>query len=121
MKANLKRGRGPLSVALLLSLLVIAQPARSQPPALTITLTGQSMIRSDIRSTAPAAVPTISALLKGADVVFTNFEGTIAEPGQPNENTPHQGPGFLAPPGALDSLKAVGFNLIDTSNNHSAD
>jgi poly-gamma-glutamate synthesis protein (capsule biosynthesis protein) len=114
-------GRGPRSVALLLSLLVIAASARSQPPALTITLTGQSMIRSDLRSTAPAAVPTISALLRGADVVFTNFEGTIAEPGQPNESTPRQGPGFLAPPGALDALKAVGFNLIDTSNNHSAD
>ena len=53
-------------------------------------------------------------------MVFTNFEGTIAEPGQPNATTPRQGPGFLAP-GALDALKALGFNLIDTSNNHAAD
>ena len=79
------------------------------------------MIRSDLRSTAPASVPTIASLLAGTDVVFTNFEGTIAEPGQPNATTPRQGPGFLAPPGALDALKAVGFNLVDTSNNHAAD
>ena len=63
-----------------------------QSPALTITLTGQSMIRSDIRVTAPSAVPIIASLLKG-DVIFTNFEGTVAEPGQPNESTPQQGPG----------------------------
>jgi poly-gamma-glutamate capsule biosynthesis protein CapA/YwtB (metallophosphatase superfamily) len=88
---------------------------------LTVTLTGQSMIRSDVRSTAPAAVPVISGLIDGSDVVFTNFEGTIAEPGQPNATTPAQGPQFLAPPGTMDALKALGFNLIDTSNNHSSD
>jgi poly-gamma-glutamate capsule biosynthesis protein CapA/YwtB (metallophosphatase superfamily) len=107
--------------ALLATLVAAGEPASSQPSTLTVRLTGQSMIRSDLRSTAPAALPTISGLLKGADVVFTNFEGTIAEAGQPNESTPRQGPGFLAPPGALDALKAVGFNLIDTSNNHSSD
>jgi len=88
---------------------------------LTVTLTGQSMIRSDVRETAPAAVPVIADLIKGTDVIFTNFEGTIAEPGEPNETTPAQGPRFLAPPGTLDALRALGFNLIDTSNNHSAD
>ena len=90
-----------------------------QSPALTITLTGQSMIRSDIRVTAPSAVPIIASLLKG-DVIFTNFEGTVAEPGQPNESTPQQGPGagFLAPPEALDALQALGFNLVSLSNNH---
>jgi poly-gamma-glutamate synthesis protein (capsule biosynthesis protein) len=88
---------------------------------LTVTLTGQSMIRSDVRSTAPAAVPVMSALIAGTDVAFTNFEGTIAEPGQPNQSTPAQGPRFLAPPATLDALQALGFNLIDTSNNHAAD
>src|ERR1700679_2327333 len=88
---------------------------------LTVTLTGQSMIRSDVRSTAPAAVPVMSALIAGTDVAFTTFEGTIAEPGQPNQSTPAQGPRFLAPPATLDALQALGFNLIDTSNNHAAD
>jgi poly-gamma-glutamate synthesis protein (capsule biosynthesis protein) len=119
--ATLKWGRVLRSVAVLVTVFMIGKPAWPQSSTLTITLTGQSMIRSDMRSTAPAAMPTISALVRGTDVVFTNFEGTVAEPGQPNENTPRQGPGFLAPPGAVDSLKALSFNLVSTSNNHSSD
>jgi poly-gamma-glutamate synthesis protein (capsule biosynthesis protein) len=118
--AIFKWGGAPLLAAVLV-LLALGNATTAQSPALTITLTGQSMIRSDLRSTAPAAVATISSLVKGADVVFTNFEGTIAEPGEPNDSAPRQGPGFLAPPGALDALKEIGFNLIATSNNHSAD
>jgi poly-gamma-glutamate capsule biosynthesis protein CapA/YwtB (metallophosphatase superfamily) len=115
---GLRAVRVPTLAAAFVMAFMTAQSALSQ---LTITLTGQSMIRSDVRSTAPAAVPVVAGLVAGTDVVFTNFEGTIAEPGQPNESTPAQGPRFLAPPGALDSLKAFGFNLIDTSNNHSSD
>ena len=91
-----------------------AAPAFAQP--LSITLTGQSMIRSDIRSTAPAAVPTIKALL-GGDVVFTNFEGTVFQPGQ----SVAQGRGFLAPPAALDALHDFGFNLLALAGNHAFD
>ncbi len=86
------------------------------PVLLTVTLTGQSMIRSDVRATAPAAVPTIRSLLSG-DAVFTNLEGTVAEPGQ----SVHQGRGFLAPPAALDALRAFGFNLLALSDNHAFD
>jgi len=78
------------------------------------------MIRSDIRASAPDAMSAIASLLKG-DVNFTNFEGTVAKPGQPNDSVPFQGSGFLAPPEALDSLKALGFNLVSLSNNHAAD
>ena len=93
-----------------------------QSPGLTIVLAGQSMIRSDIRATAPSAVPVIASLLKG-DVKFTNFEGTVAEPGQPNDKVPEQRPngGWLARPGTLDSLQALGFNLVSLSNNHAWD
>jgi poly-gamma-glutamate capsule biosynthesis protein CapA/YwtB (metallophosphatase superfamily) len=87
---------------------------QSQP--MLITLTGQSMIRSDIRSTAPAAVPMIQGLIKG-DVKFTNFEATVAEKGE----TVAEGGGFLAPPEALDALVAFGFNLLSLSNNHAFD
>ena len=87
-----------------------------QDPPLTITLAGQSMIRSDIRATAPAAVPAIESLLHG-DVVFTNFEGTVGEPGESTD----QGRGFLAPPEALDALKQFGFNLLAFSDNHAFD
>src|SRR5580693_538428 len=48
----------------------------AQSTAITITLTGQSMIRSDIRTTAPTAVPVIKGLLQG-DVIFTNLEAAV--------------------------------------------
>jgi poly-gamma-glutamate capsule biosynthesis protein CapA/YwtB (metallophosphatase superfamily) len=99
----------------------IGMPIWPQSPVMTITLTGQSMIRSDIRVSAPSAASTIASLLKGGDVIFTNFEGAIAEPGQPNESVPLQGPGFLAPPQALEALKDFGFNLLALANNHSND
>ena len=91
-----------------------AQSPQSGP--ITITLTGQSMIRSDIRATAPAAVSVIQGLLKG-DVVFTNLESAVAEKGE----TIHEGRGFLTPPEALDALKTFGFNLLSLSGNHAFD
>ncbi len=102
-------------------LLAFGPAAWAQSPTVRIAFTGQSMIRSDIRLTSPSAVTAISSLIEGADVRFTNFEGTIAEPGQPNPDVPMQGRGFLAPPQALDALKAAGFNLVALSNNHSYD
>src|SRR5579864_7205034 len=89
---------------------------RPQPGPLSITLAGQSMIRSDIRETAPAAVPVIRGLLKG-DVVFTNFEATVAEKGE----TVREGRGFLTSPEALDALTTFGFNLLSLSGNHAFD
>jgi poly-gamma-glutamate synthesis protein (capsule biosynthesis protein) len=120
MAATLKRGRLPLAATCLAMVFAIGATVWPQSSALSITLTGQSMIRADLRTTAPAAMPTIASLLKG-DVIFTNAEGTVAEKGQPNETTPEQGAegtGFLAPPEAYDALKALGFNLVSLANNH---
>src|SRR6202049_3876823 len=91
-----------------------AQPP--QPTPITITLAGQSMIRSDIRTTAPAAVPVIQGVLKG-DVVFTNLEAAVAEKGE----TVQEGRGFLTPPEALDALTTFGCNLLSLSGNHAFD
>lgn len=89
---------------------------RAQSNAISITLTGQSMIRSDMRTTAPAEVPVIQGLLKG-DVVFTNLESAVAEKGEAVQ----EGRGFLTPPEALDALKTFGFNLVALSGNHAFD
>jgi poly-gamma-glutamate capsule biosynthesis protein CapA/YwtB (metallophosphatase superfamily) len=97
------------------ALLSTVAPAWSQS-SVTITLTGQSMIRSDLRATAPSAMPRIQALLKG-DVIFTNLEGTVAETGQ----SVQEGRGFLTPPESLDALQSLGFNLLSLSNNHAFD
>jgi poly-gamma-glutamate capsule biosynthesis protein CapA/YwtB (metallophosphatase superfamily) len=94
----------------------MASAQTSNPTGMILTLTGQSMIRSDIRKTAPAAMPVIRELLKG-DVVFTNFEGAVAEKGE----TTREGRGFLAPPEALDALTTFGFNLLSLSGNHAFD
>ncbi len=89
--------------------------AESQPPIIGVTLTGQSMIRSDIRVHSPNVIATWAPLLK-ADVVFTNFKGTIVEKGEPLTAGR-----FLTPPEALDALQAMGFNLLSLANNHSFD
>jgi poly-gamma-glutamate synthesis protein (capsule biosynthesis protein) len=94
----------------------VAGSQAGAPQPLTITLTGQSMLRSDLRSTAPQAVPAIAGLLKG-DVVFTNLEAAVALPGQ----SATEGRGFLTPPDTLDALKSLGFNLLSLSNNHAFD
>ncbi|MGB9070688.1 MAG: CapA family protein [Candidatus Acidiferrales bacterium] len=113
--------RIPLNLCVLVAIVgTIAGPqgqaAKDTPATITITLTGQSMIRSDLRATAPEAVPVIQGLLKG-DVVFTNFESTVAEKGE----TVEQGRGFLTPPEALDALGAFGFNLVAFASNHAFD
>jgi len=90
--------------------------AQAQSSEITVTLAGQSMIRSDLRATAPAEVPVMQALLKG-DVAFTNLESTVAE----KDETVSEGRGFLTPPEALDALKAFGFNLLAFASNHAFD
>ena len=115
-----KSGRLIAIAASLAVLLTIAgameTAARPQSSEITITLAGQSMIRSDIRETVPAEVPVIQGLLKG-DVLFTNLEAAVAEKGE----TVHEGRGFLTPPEALDCLQTFGFNLVSLSGNHAYD
>jgi poly-gamma-glutamate capsule biosynthesis protein CapA/YwtB (metallophosphatase superfamily) len=120
MATKFRTGRFLAVAALVAVLLIIvvtmgAAP-RPQSTNITITLAGQSMIRSDIRETAPAAVPAIKGLLKG-DVMFTNLEAAIAEKGE----TVQEGRGFLTPPEAVDALQTFGFNLLSLSGNHAFD
>src|SRR6266849_113660 len=110
-------GRFPLAAACLVIVSTMPGTLRAQSPALSITLTGQSMIRSDIRAHAPSAVPIIASLLKG-DVVFTNFEATIIDERKGQSRKDGR---FLSPPEALEALKTFGFNLLSLSNNHSFD
>jgi poly-gamma-glutamate capsule biosynthesis protein CapA/YwtB (metallophosphatase superfamily) len=120
MATKWKTGRflaGAACLAVLFAIVCMTLAAQHpQPAAITITLAGQSMIRSDIRATAPAAVPVIQGLVKG-DVVFTNLESAVAEKGE----TVHEGRGFLTPPEALDALTTCGFNLLALSGNHAFD
>ena len=119
--ATILKSRRLLAIAGCLAVLLaivcaMGTVARPQSTEITITLAGQSMIRSDLRETVPAAVPVIQGLLKG-DVMFTNLEAAIAERGE----TAHEGRGFLTPPEALDALQTFGFNLLSLSGNHAFD
>lgn len=114
-KSGFVLGRFVVATCVAAALSGIETPAWSQSSVI-ITLTGQSMIRSDLRATAPLAVPRIQALLKG-DVIFTNLQGTVAETGQ----SVQEGRKFLTPPESLDALQALGFNLLSLSNNHAFD
>jgi poly-gamma-glutamate capsule biosynthesis protein CapA/YwtB (metallophosphatase superfamily) len=106
-----------LLTQLLLALSVpLGTPAGAQS-RLTVILTGQSMIRSDLRASAPAALERMQPLLQGGDVIFTNLEGAVAEPGE----SAAEGRGFLTPPQALDALQALGFNLLALADNHAFD
>ena len=115
MATILKCGRFLLPATCMVVVFAAGVAVWPQSPALSITLTGQSMIRTDIRVHTPTAVATISPLLKG-DVIFTNFEATVIE----KEQSTHDGR-FLSPPEALDALQALGFNLVALSDNHSFD
>jgi poly-gamma-glutamate capsule biosynthesis protein CapA/YwtB (metallophosphatase superfamily) len=118
MATLLKVGRIPLAAACLMIVFSMREPLlQAQAPGFSITLTGQSMIRSDIRAHAPAAVPVITSLLKG-DVIFTNFESTVIDEKKGQSRKDGR---FLSPPEALGALKAFGFNLVSLANNHSWD
>ena len=115
MATILKCGRLLLAASCLAIVFAMGVAVWPQSSGISITLAGQSMIRSDIRVHTPTAVATISPLLKG-DVIFTNFEATVVE----KEQSTHDGR-FLSPPEALDALQAFGFNLVALSDNHSFD
>src|SRR5438132_12342043 len=93
------------SAVLTAAVCAVAVAISAHSTTITIVLAGQSMIRSDLRTTKPAAVSVIKALLNG-DVMFTNLEGAVAEPGE----TMQEGRAFLTPPEALDALTTMGFN-----------
>jgi poly-gamma-glutamate synthesis protein (capsule biosynthesis protein) len=98
-------------------LMIFGTALFAQPQPLSITLTGQSMIRSDIRVHAPSAAPVIASLLKG-DVVFTNFEATIYDQRKGQKRTDGR---FISPPETMEAIKSFGFNLVSLANNHSFD
>lgn len=95
----------------------VSGSALAQAEPMTITLTGQSMIRGDTRVDAPEAVSVIKSLIKG-DAAFTNFESAVYEPkkGQTTGNGR-----FASPPEAMEALQSFGFNLLSLANNHSFD
>ena len=70
MATAFRDGRRTLTAVCLVIVFTISSSLRAQSSALGVTLTGQSMIRSDIRVHAPSAVPIIGSLLKGRRAIY---------------------------------------------------
>jgi len=104
MASVFEGARLPLAVACLVTVFAMRRTLRAQSPALSITLTEQSMIRSDIRLLRQS----IPSLLTG-DVVSTNLEAAIIDERKGQSRKDGR---FLSPPGELEALKTFGFNLL---------
>ncbi|MCM2453668.1 CapA family protein [Agrobacterium vitis] len=85
----------------------------------TLAMTGQSLIKHDIRSIRSQGFQQVCNLLMKADLAFTNFEGTIRGA---HGGWPLKGSFFgCSEPIVLDALKAIGFGALSLSNNHAFD
>lgn len=85
----------------------------------TLVVTGQSLIKHDIRGIRTPAFEQVRKLLHQADLSFTNFEGTILGS---HGGWPLKGSFFgCSDPVVLDALQAVGFGGLSLSNNHAFD
>lgn len=85
----------------------------------TLAVTGQSLIKFDIRSIRAPAFHDVRALLLRADLAFTNFEGTILGS---HGGWPLKGSFFgCSDPVVLDALQGIGFRALSLSNNHAFD
>ncbi|MBZ7927618.1 CapA family protein (plasmid) [Ensifer adhaerens] len=85
----------------------------------TLAVTGQSLIKHDIRDITAPAFAKVRSLLREADLAFTNFEGTIL--GR-HGGWPLKGSFFgCSDPVVLDTLEGIGFKALSLSNNHAFD
>lgn len=85
----------------------------------TLAVTGQSLIKHDIRNIQAPGFLAVQDLLRGANLAFTNFEGTILGS---HGGWPLKGSFFgCSEPAVLDALCEIGFRALSLSNNHAFD
>jgi poly-gamma-glutamate capsule biosynthesis protein CapA/YwtB (metallophosphatase superfamily) len=85
----------------------------------TIAVTGQSLIKHDIRGVETPGFRGARDVLGRADLSFTNFESTILGS---HGGWPMKGSFFgCSQPVVLDTLQALGFQALSLSNNHAFD
>ncbi|MDE1993521.1 MAG: CapA family protein [Rhizobiaceae bacterium] len=85
----------------------------------TIAVTGQSLIKHDLRDVDTAGFRGVAELLRGADLSFTNFESTILGS---HGGWPLKGSFFgCSEPFVLNALQDMGIQALSLSNNHAFD
>ena len=84
-----------------------------------VTVTGQSLIKNDVRQIQHKRFLEVLDFLRQGNVVFTNFESTIL--GRYG-GWPTKGRYFdYSRPEMLDALQTMGFNALALANNHAFD
>jgi poly-gamma-glutamate capsule biosynthesis protein CapA/YwtB (metallophosphatase superfamily) len=85
----------------------------------TVAVTGQSLIKHDIRDIKHPGVEAVKTVLRQADLSFTNFESTILGD---HGGWPLKGSYFgCSEPAVLDALDDLGIGALALSNNHAFD
>lgn len=123
-------GRFPSSVAMILTLALVG--CRSQPPkpvaptplSLSLVAVGDILMHQDVKAAAareqggfPALWADLVPLFQGADLAFGNLETPVA-PTTGRPGVPFQ---FNAPATLPAALRASGFTVLATANNHAFD
>ncbi|WP_312948448.1 CapA family protein [Agrobacterium sp.] len=85
----------------------------------TVAVTGQSLIKHDIRDIKSPGFQAVKQVLRQADLSFTNFESTILGS---HGGWPLKGSYFgCSEPAVLDALDDLGIGALALSNNHAFD
>ncbi len=123
-------GRFPAAVAMVLTLALVG--CRSQPPkpvapapmSLSLVAVGDILMHQDVKAAAavesggfPALWADLVPLFQGADLTFGNLETPVA-PMSGRPGVPFQ---FNAPETLPAALRASGFTVLATANNHAYD
>jgi hypothetical protein len=102
----------------------VAKPAPPPPVSLRLIAVGDIMMHQDVKRAAtqqPIGFPALWAdlvpLFKGADLAFGNLETPVA-PATGRPGVPFQ---FNAPETLPSALRASGFTVLATANNHAFD
>jgi poly-gamma-glutamate capsule biosynthesis protein CapA/YwtB (metallophosphatase superfamily) len=89
---------------------------------LRVSLLGQSLIKTDLRAFGWQGLDEFRRLLKGRDAVFTDLETVIAGPLAGKSTRPADSEVLhVGDAAVIDSLQAIGVNIVATSNNHAWD
>ncbi|MBI4541154.1 MAG: CapA family protein [Gemmatimonadetes bacterium] len=101
-------------------------PATGPDSTLSVAAVGDALIRSRIAQYDDPGDPGFQRMVKvirDADVAFVNLEGSVLRfsefKGWPAAE--HGGYWQVSPPEVAEDLKAIGFDLFNTANNHTAD
>ncbi len=89
---------------------------------LRISLLGQALIKKDLRPLGWQGLSEFRRLLRASDAVFTDLETVIAGPLAGQSTRPADSEVLhVGDASVIDCLRAIGVNIVATSNNHAWD